>query len=230
MVGRINVLVSLEEEDVESSGNDLWTIEDLKRRVVLSNKNMTAVQKEEVYGLLFKVNSALSWDDGDIGKAKVKGHYIELTNNTPIWQKSRNFAEPVNQEIENQCQELLASDIIEYSDSRWSSPCVPVRKTDGSLRFCIDYRKVNNLTRTEQFPMPDVNSCLYRAHNIQYFTKVDLVRGYYQVHVDEGSRDVTSFSTTRNRYRFKRLPFGLKNAGVAFQRTMQQILSGFGTQ
>uniref|UniRef100_A0A6A7FN12 RNA-directed DNA polymerase n=1 Tax=Hirondellea gigas TaxID=1518452 RepID=A0A6A7FN12_9CRUS len=73
--------------------------------------------------------------------------------------------------------------------------------------------------------MPNLTQCIYKAHNINYFTKLDLVRGYYQVPLDEDSRPYTAFSTTQNHFQFKRLSFGLKNSGIAFQKTMQQILS-----
>lgn len=186
---------------------------------------MTVKEQDQVRQMLMKVKNVLSTGDRDIGSVKIKPHHIELLDNTPIWQKPRQFAKPVEDEIENQCQELLSNDIIEYSNSNWSSPCVPVRKPDGSLRLCIDYRKVNMVTRTEKFPMPNLNNCLYAAHNVKYFTKFDLVKGYYQVNLDDESRELTAFSTTKNHYQFKRLSFGLKNSGIAFQKMMQQILS-----
>ena len=166
--------------------------------------------------MLLKVNQALSTGDHDIGDARVEPHKIELNNSTPIWQKPRTFAQPVNEEIEKQCKELLFNDIIEYSNSRWSSPCVPVRKPDGSLRLCIDYRKLNAETKTEKFPMPNLNSCIYKADRMRIFTKLDLVRGYYQVKLDEDSKKFTAFSRPTNHYQFKRLSFGLKNSGIAF--------------
>ena len=102
-----------------------------------------------------------------------------------------------------------------------------MRKTDGTLRLCIDYRKVNQITKGQQFPMPNIGNSIYKGHNVQYFTKLDLVRGYYQVPLDEASREITAFSTTKNHFQFKRLSFGLKNSGIAFQKTMQQVLSPF---
>ena len=78
------------------------------------------------------------------------------------------------------------------------------------------------MTKTEHFPMPNVTDCIYKAHKIKYFTKLDLVRGYYQVPVDKESRDYTTFSTMKNHFQFKRLSFGLKNSGIAFQKVMHQ--------
>ena len=153
-------------------------------------------------------------------------HHIDLTDNTPIWQKHRNFAEPITREIEAQCRELLDGDIIEHSNSEWSSPVIPVCKVDGMLRLCVDYRKVNSVTRTQHFPMPNLVQEVYKRRNIRYFTKLDLIRGYYQVPIDS-DRPITAFSTSKNHFQLKRLSFDLKNSGIAFQKTMQQLLSPF---
>ena len=166
----------------------------------------------------------MSRGDNDIGKAAVAPHHIELTKNTPIWQKPRTFADPLNAEIEAQCRELLEQGILEYSDSKWSSPVVPVRKPDGSLRLCVDYQKVSKVTETQQFPMPNLSNSIYKGHNVKYFTKLDLVRGYYQVPLDEDSKEITAFSTIKNHFQFNRLSFGLKNSGIGFQKIMQQLL------
>ena len=150
-----------------------------------------------------------------------------MTNDTPIFQKPRRFATPLNNEIEEQCKELELSNIIEKCNSPWSSPIVPIRKPDGTLRLCVDYRKVNSVTATEKFPMPNICSSIYSAHNINYFTKIDLTKGYYQIPIERNSRPITSFSTHHNQYQFKRLSFGLKNSGLQFQRIIQEILCDF---
>ena len=141
--------------------------------------------------MLMDVRLALSTGDDDIGMAMVQPHKIEIEDKVPIWQKARNFSQPINEEIERQCQELLMNDILEYSNSEWSSPVVPVRKSDGSLRLCIDYRRINKITVTENHPMPNLINCVYRPSNVKYFSKLDLVRGYYQIPVDPDSRQFT---------------------------------------
>jgi hypothetical protein len=95
------------------------------------------------------------------------------------------------------------------------------------MRMCIDYHALNRVSKAEKFPMPNINESFYRAHNTNYLTVLDLVRGYYQVPLEEGSRKFTAFSTAHNHYQFKRLSFGLENSGFAFQKNMQQILLEF---
>ena len=225
VVGNISTIVELDDEGEQE---EEWTLEKLQAEIDLGE--LTMEQKENVYKMLLKTKSALAVNETDIGKAKVTPHKIVLTNNTPIWQKPRRFAEPVNEEIERQCQELEMMEIIEKSNSPWSSPVVPIRKVDGCLRLCIDYRKVNAVTEPEKFPMPNLSDSIYSAHNIKFFTKIDLVKGYYQIPIDEDSRPMTAFSTQHNQYQFKRLSFGLRNSGIQFQRNMQEILSEFSTK
>ena len=228
---QIGELSMLKEEDEDESDNfdEYWTNEMIEKHISLSECNLSNEQKDKVYNMLLKVKNSLSKGDNDIGEVQMAPHQIKLEEYKPIWQKPRSFAPPIQEEIEKQCQELLSSDIIEYSQSRWSSPCVPVRKSDGSLRLCIDYRRLNAITKTENFPMPNLTNCIYRGSKVKFFTKLDLVRGYYQVSLDEESKELTAFSTVENHYQFKRLAFGLKNSGIAFQRMMQQLLSSLNT-
>ena len=226
VVGRISTIVELD-ADEETTTESEWTIDRLTKEIKLG-KDVTEDQRNRIYETLLRTNRALSKNESDIGKAIVTPHEIELTDYTPIWQKPRNFSEPVNEEINRQCNELEAADIIEKCDVPWSSPIVPVRKiSDGTLRMCVDYRKVNKVTKTQNFPMPNLTDSVYSAHNIQYFTKLDLIKGYYQVPIHENSRQFTAFSTPQNQFQFKRLSFGLKNSGIQFQKHMQEILSDF---
>ena len=215
---------SVECQDMlKEENNPKWSAELLSSKILLDN--LSPEKKDHVLKMLLGVQEALSQGDHDVGSARVEPHKIELTNETPVWQRPRNFSQPVNEEVEKQCKELMLSDILEFSNSNWSSPVVPVRKVNGDLRICIDYRLLNRVTKTEKFPMPNLNNCVYRPSKVKFFTKLDMVRGYYQVPIDEKSRQYTAFSTVQNHYQFKRLSFGLKNSGIAFQKLMQQVLS-----
>ena len=118
-------------------------------------------------------------------------------------------------------------DVLETADSQWSSPIVPVRKSDGSLRICIDYRKLNKVTKPQNHPIPNLNDAIYKGYNIKYFTKLDLIKGYYQVPIHPNSRPLTAFHTSNSQFQFKRLSFGLKNSGIQFQKNMNEILADF---
>lgn len=222
-IGSISSLVQL--PDRSESGAASWSLEQLKEHVSLDE--LEPSDKEQVYSVLMKYSSVLSTSDGDVGHASVTKHKIKLYDDTPIFQRPRRFPTPIADEIERQCHELNSLDIIEPSISPWSSPVVPVRKKDGSIRLCIDYRQLNKVTIPDKFPVPNLSDSLFGLHGTKFFTRLDLVRGYYQIPIDEQSRELTAFSTPRNHWQFKRLSFGLKNAPSAFQREIQAVLSSF---
>jgi len=223
IVGYVSTVIETEHEDVEPIS---WSLEELRSKVEVGS-HITDLQKESVFNMLAEVQEVFGKTDNDVGRANVPPHSIELTDHTPIWQRPRRFPDPVTEDIEQQCKELLALDIISFSNSPWSSPIVPVRKKDGQLRLCIDYRKLNSVTKPDRFPMPNLSDSVYAAHNMKYFTTIDVVKGYYQVELDEESKPYTAFSTPHEHYQFNRVSFGLKNSGIAFQKGMQQLLSGF---
>ena len=209
-----------------SRKEDGWTLEKLQQEVVLSD-TLVDEEKDRIYDLLMRQHEVLSLGDDDVGLA-LKGEYrIELYNETPIYQKMRRFPEPVTRAIEEQCEELEELSIIEPSNSPWSSPLVPIKKPDGTVRLCVDYRKLNRVTIADKFPMPNLTDSIYSLHGTKYFTTLDLVRGYYQMEIEPDSREYTAFSTSQGHWQFKRLSFGLKNAPSAFQRLMQEILRKF---
>ena len=221
-MGEVSTLLEIEEE--EDLNSCPWP--KVAKELDIGENN-SPEERSLINSMLQELEAVFGKEEGGIGQAKVKPHAIELSNYTPIWQRPRRFAEPVTDEIERQCEELLSLDIIEHSQSPWSSPIVPVRKKDGQLRLCIDYPKVNSITVTEKFPMPNMGDAIYSARNAKYFSKLDLVKGYYQIPMEEDSRQYTAFSTPHNHYQFKTLSFGLKNSGIYFQRTMQEILAEF---
>ena len=180
-----------------------------------------------MFSMLNRYEAVFSLGDTDIGLASVTEHCIRLTDDTPIYQRQRRFPPPISDELERQCKELNSLDIIEPSMSPWSSPVVPVRKKDGTIRMCIDYRQLNKVTIPDKFPVPNLADSIFGLHGTNFFTRLDLVRGYYQLPVDEKSRPYTAFSTQRNHWQFKRLSFGLRNAPSAFQREIQAVLSTF---
>ena len=126
--------------------------------------------------------------DEDLGISNLPEFKIFLNNNTPIYRRLRHFPLPVAREIEQQGEKIERMGVIEESESLWNSPVVPIRKTDGSLRLCVDYRKLNERTVNDRFPMCVMSESVYSKHRMKIFTKLDLVRGYYQVPIEEDSR------------------------------------------
>ena len=123
-------------------------------------------------------------------------------------------------------KDILQKDIIQPSTSPWASPIVLVKKKNGSFEFCIDYRKVNSITKKDAYPLPRVDETLDTLAGSQWFTTLDLLSGYWQVQLNEADREKDSFTTHQGLFEFKRMPFGLSNAPATFQRLMDLVLSG----
>ena len=126
-------------------------------------------------------------------------------------------------------QEMQDANVIQPSNSPWASPVVLVRKKDGTLRFCVDYRGLNSVTELDQFPLPHINDLLNQLGKSRHFTTLDLVSGYWQIRVDKPSREKTAFITHYGLFEFCVMPFGLTNAPAVFQRLMQKVLSDLKT-
>ena len=229
-LGSISTIVNIDcNIEVNLAANDShWDMNKIKDSIKLSNCSFD--QSEKVYRMFLENCNVFSKSETDISCAGVTQHCIELTDTTPIRLKPRRFPEPVVNEIENQCDKLRDQGIIQYSRSPWSSQVVPVIKPNGSVHLCIDYRKLNKVTKADRFPMPNISDMVYNLHGTKFFSSIDLTQGFYQVPLHPECTEYTAFSTSRNHYEFKRLPFGLKNAPTAFQREMQAILHEFDTK
>ncbi|CAF1105606.1 unnamed protein product, partial [Brachionus calyciflorus] len=118
---------------------------------------------------------------------------------------------------------MLEAKIIRPSKSPWSSPIIVVPKKNGQKRICIDYRKLNSITETEKWPLPNINDLLDRLRDSVWFSVIDLKSGYWQILMDDESITLTAFTTPDGHYEFVRLPFGFKNAPTDFSRIMKMI-------
>ena len=116
--------------------------------------------------------------------------------------------------------------VIQPSTSPWASPIVLVQKKDGSLRFCVDYRHLNSVTKVDTYPLPRIDDLLDQLGRAKYFSTLDLASGYWQIPVHLDSQDKTAFVTTCGLFEFRVMPNGLRNAPAAFQHLMECVLRG----
>ena len=123
-------------------------------------------------------------------------------------------------------QVMMADGLIKESSSEWSSPLVIVKKKDGSNQICIDYRKLNAVTKFDAYPIPRVDEMLDAIGNAKYISTLDLAKGYWQIPMEAQDREKTAFSSTIGLCQFTVMPFGLCGAPATFQRMMDQTLQG----
>jgi hypothetical protein len=121
---------------------------------------------------------------------------------------------------------MLQSGVIEMGNRPWGFPVVLVKKKDGSVRFCVDYRALNQVTVKDVYPLPRIDETLESLGGATLFSTLDLLAGYWQIGVAEADKDKTAFVTRQELFRFKRMPFGLSNAPGTFQRLMDCVLRG----
>ena len=107
------------------------------------------------------------------------------------------------------------------------SPCILVKKPDGSYRMCTDYRKVNNVTRTDSYPIPRIEDCIDKIGNAKYVSKFDLLKGYYAIPLTDRAKKISAFVTPDALFQYQRTPIGMKNPGASFQRMINNVLREF---
>lgn len=192
----------------------------------IDDPSFSIEQKEMVYNILSRHSGAISRGKSDLGDLKTSQHFIDTGEARPIRVPVRRLPYHQREEARKEIETMLASNVIEASESPWSAPVVMVRKKDGTLRFCVDYRKLNQVTKKDVYPLPRCDDVLEALSGAIFFTHLDLVRGYWQLGVNKVDREKTAFSTPEGHFQFKRMPFGLTNAPATFQRAMNTILNG----
>uniref|UniRef100_A0A1A8G0P7 ribonuclease H n=1 Tax=Nothobranchius korthausae TaxID=1143690 RepID=A0A1A8G0P7_9TELE len=152
-------------------------------------------------------------------------HDISLTDSVPVRMHPYR-ASPLKRELmKKEVTYLLEHGLAKPSTSSWSSPCLLENKPDGSYRFVTDYRKLNAKTVPDSFPLPRVEDCVDSVGSASFVTKLDLLKGYWQVPLTPFASDVSAFVTPDNLLQYTVLPFGLRNAPATFQRLINQVLS-----
>jgi hypothetical protein len=184
---------------------------------------LSAEEKQEIETLLHKYQDRLNDLPGSTSILKCE---IQLTEDTPF--RTRTYPVPfaMRDTIKKELELMKSMDIIEPSTSQHISPPVIVKKPDGSNRFCIDYRKLNAVTKFDASPIPNQEVLIGKMGSSNYFSKIDLSKGYWQIPMDETSKPLTAFNTEEGVYQFRRMPFGLVNSGAVFCRMIRKLLDG----
>ena len=194
-----------------------------KENIEVDINHLEKSKQIELFELLYKHSKLFS---GKIQVAKVGEHKIRLLPGTerkkPYIYK---IPESLKPEVDKQIEELENLGLIEPSEADIAYPVVCVAKRDGSMRLCIDFRHLNSVTKPFDYPMENISELINRIGSANIITCLDVLKGYWEIPLEEQSRDFTSFKTHRSQYRWKVMPFGLRNAAATFQKVMNEALN-----
>ena len=227
------VITDLSEIREKASGSTTyteWSRESLANAVKIG-ENLTRDQRELVKDMLFENREAFSKGNLDIGLSRLGEYKIKLTSDSAVYDKPRYLNPGTKALVEKEIQDLLQLGIIEpvsSSGTRFNSRIVPVKKTDANgkqaIRLCADFRGLNRIVEPDRWPMKNIQDSIFNLGKCEYFTGLDLIKGYFQLKLHPESRPYTAFTVNNKQYQFTRLVQGLSSSPAAFQREITKMI------
>ena len=191
-----------------------------------SKGNLSESEQVQLKSLLLEFQHIFSKGIRDLGCFSEIKHKINTGDEKPVKLPMRRTRIGFENEEEENLKVMLENGVISESSSDWASAPVLVRKKDGSVRYCVDYRCLNDKTVKDLFPLPSMSQCLDQLSGNKYFSTLDMASGYWQIEIDEADRHKTAFITKFGLFEHQRMAFGLCNAPATFQRVIQLVLRG----
>lgn len=204
-------------------------IENHKNKFNILDDSLNQQEKKALDDIISEYSEILYSDDQKLTFTHQIKHRIRTVDNIPIHSKSYRYPQIFETEVQTQVKKMLKDGIIQESISPYTSPVwIVPKKADASgvkkFRLVIDYRKLNEKTISDKYPIPDITEILDKLGRATYFSTIDLVSGFHQIQLDTKDVEKTAFSVSSGKYEFTRMPFGLKNAPATFQRVMDAVL------
>ena len=204
--------------------NTVIQSEDQDNKIDLKDFDVPDKYRSKIENLILKNQDLFASKDSELRHTDTVKMKIDTGKNDPI--KMRPYRTPLkNREvIDKAINEMLDANVIRRSRLPWSFPVVIVDKKDGSKRFCVDFRKLNQISKKNSYPLLLIDDILALLGNAKFFSSLDLKSGYWQVLMDEKDKEKTAFACHRGLYEFNVMPFGLSNAPSIFQELMSVVL------
>ena len=207
--------------DVMASGGDV-SVDALIQ--IVQGAEVGPVQKKELYQFLQSYQDVFSLK-GELGRFEGAPFKIDTGGASPVRQMPRRVPFHIKKELDKQIDEMLEQGVIKPSTSPWASPVCMVRKPDGSMRFCVDYRQLNSVSKFDAFPLPNMDDCLSSLGESCYFSSLDMASGYWQVAMDPESAAKAAITTHRGLFQPTVLPFGVQGGVAHFSRVMSSLFA-----
>jgi len=192
----------------------------------IDRTQFNSTQLSVVDQLLLSMTNILAGNTSKPGTTHLVKHGINTNSNKPINQAPYRTAFKEKAIIEDKVKDMLRDNIVQHSKSPWASPVVLVSKKDGSIRFCVDYRRLNEVTERDAYPLPRIDDCLSMLQGNLYFSSLDLHAYYWQIPMEPQDKSKTAFVTAGGLFEFNVMPFGLTNAPATSQRLMDAVFAG----
>ena len=184
-------------------------------------------QRKRLESVLEICNEAFTKNERETGCTDVIVHHVKIPSPKPVYISYKRAQGPeIRKEVDNQTDGFLAAGIVKESESPYCSPIVMVRKKYGGWRYCVDLRRINQMTEKVTFPMPRIEDALRKFKKPKYFSTMDLYKAYYQVPVAEEDQKYYAFSDGKRHLQFTRCPMGAKNSGSTLAMLMELVLRG----
>lgn len=158
----------------------------------LDTMNLTSTQKNNLTNLLDEFSDIFSSGPEDLGRTGIVKHHIDTGSHPPIKQPPRRVPMHQQETMHKHVEEMLQHSVVKPSTSPWASPIVLVKKKDGTTRSCMDYRKLNDMTRKDAYPLPRIDETLHALSSAKVFTTLDLASGYWQLKMSAADRKKTA--------------------------------------
>ena len=200
--------------------------EHLAETVERSINHLNSPEQEQLVNLLAEYSDVFAATEFDLGHFGDIEHTIDTGEGRPVKQRVRRTPLGFANEEEAHLDKMIKSGVIQESTSEWASAPVLIRKRDGSVRWCIDYRALNDVTVKDVFPLPLVNDCLDTLSGSEWFSKLDANSAYWQIKIKPEDRKKTAFITKYGLFEHVRMGFGLCNAPATYARVMNLVLRG----
>ena len=218
-------------EDMAFNESEQTSAEEIWKKLKLDNNELLASNKEvskKVKALIKRYQKVFSLDKypgkTDLIKCRL---VLKDPDAVPVREKARPLNPKLRADLKSQISEMMKKGIIEEApESEWASPVVPVQKKSGEVRWCQDYRKLNNLLVKNSYPLPNISQLLEEQAGKKIYSSIDCIAAYHSIEVAESSRDYTTFITPFGLFRYGRMPFGIQAAPGIYSRLISLVVSG----